>query len=149
MSKAGRGTTMARPAANKSEGRKVEKDRFEELVAKCLDELPEEFQEKLENVDVVVEDRPAPNQVAKMRRGMELLGLYEGVPHTRRTRGYNLALPDKITIFQRPIERRCHGEKEIAAEVQRVLCHEIAHHFGFDEESLRRIEGGEPRRKGR
>jgi len=127
----------------------VDRDRFEQLVASALSQLPEEFQEKLENVDVVVEERPTLGQMARMRRGATLLGLYEGVPHTERTRGYSLVLPDKITIFKRPIERMCRNEREVAAEIRRVLLHEIAHHFGFDEESLRRIEARKPREKDR
>jgi len=127
----------------------VDRDRFEQLVASALSQLPEEFQEKLENVDVVVEERPTLGQMTRMRRGATLLGLYEGVPHTERTRGYSLVLPDKITIFKRPIERMCRSEREVAAEIRRVLLHEIAHHFGFDEESLRRIEARKPREKDR
>jgi len=118
----------------------VERERFEELVAKSLSELPAEFQERLENIDVVVLDYPTPRQLAKVRRGMTLLGLYEGVPHTRRTRGYNLVLPDRIIIFQKTIEAQCRSEREIALEIQRVVRHEIAHHFGLDDESLKRIE---------
>jgi predicted Zn-dependent protease with MMP-like domain len=123
----------------------VERERFEELVAKSLSELPVEFQDRLENVDVVVMDYPTPRQLTKVGRGMTLLGLYEGVPHTRRSGGYNLALPDRITIFQKPIEARCRSEREIALEIQRVVRHEIAHHFGLDDESLREIESRKPR----
>jgi len=125
----------------------VERERFEELVAKSLSELPAEFQERLENIDVVVLDYPTHRQLAKVGRGMTLLGLYEGVPHTRRSRGYNLALPDRITIFQKPIEAQCRSDKEIAMEIQRVVRHEIAHHFGLDDASLKRIESGKRRGK--
>ena len=123
----------------------MERERFEDLVISALSELPEEFQERLENVDVVVQDYPDRKQRTRLRRDMSLLGLYEGVPHTQRTRGYNLALPDRITLFQKPIEAMCRGENEIAAEIRKVVRHEIAHHFGFDEESLRRIESRTPR----
>jgi predicted Zn-dependent protease with MMP-like domain len=92
-----------------------------------------------------VMDYPTPRQLAKVGRGMTLLGLYEGVPHTRRSRGYNLVPPDRIIIFQKPIEARCRSEKEIAMEIQRVVRHEIAHHFGLDDESLREIESRKPR----
>lgn len=125
----------------------VEREKFEELVAKSLSELPSEFQDRLENIDVLVLDYPTPRQLAKVGRGMTLLGLYEGVPHTRRSRGYNLALPDRITIFQKPIEAQCHSEKETAMEIQRVVRHEIAHHFGLDDESLKRIESRKRRGK--
>ena len=126
----------------------MEREKFEELVAKTLTDLPVEFQNRLENVDVVVLDYPAHRQVSKVGHGMTLLGLYEGVPHTRRTRGYNMVLPDKITIFQKPIEAKCRTEKEIAIEIQRVVRHEIAHHFGLDDGFLWRIEAGKLRGKG-
>ena len=121
----------------------MEIERFEELVARALSELPEEFREKLENIDVVVSEYPTSRQLAKsrIRRGWTLLGLYEGVPRTHRTTGYNLVLPDRITLFQGPIEAKCHSEDEIAQEIGRVVRHEIAHYFGIDDESLRRIEG--------
>lgn len=125
----------------------MNRERFEELVVEAVDGLPEEFLEKLENVDVVVEASPNRKQLAGAGRGMTLLGLYEGVPHTGRTRGYNMILPDRITIFQKPIEAICRSEKEVVAEVQRVVQHEIAHHFGLDDNLLRRIESNKIRRK--
>ncbi len=118
----------------------MERQRFEELVARAIEGLPQEFLDQMDNVDVVVQDSPSRRQLARTGRGMTLLGLYEGVPHTSRTRGYNMALPDRIVIFQKPIEARCRSEREIAAEVQRVVEHEIAHHFGLDDDLLRRIE---------
>jgi len=124
----------------------MERQRFEELVARAVDDLPEEFLDQLENVDIVVQDYPNRTQLARAGRGMTLLGLYEGVPHTRRTRGYNMALPDKIVIFQKPIETRCRSEQEIADEVRRVVEHEIAHHFGLDDDQLRRLEARRKRR---
>jgi predicted Zn-dependent protease with MMP-like domain len=126
---------------------KVNQERFEELVIEAVDGLPEEFLDTLENVDVVVEDSPNRKQLARAGRGMTLLGLYEGVPHTGRTRGYNMVLPDRITIFQKPIEAICRSEKEVVAQVQRVVQHEIAHHFGLDDDLLRRIESNKIRRK--
>jgi predicted Zn-dependent protease with MMP-like domain len=121
----------------------MDRERFEELVIEALSELPEDFQDKLENIDVVVADQPTSGQLARMRlsRGTTLLGLYEGVPLTKRGRQYGMVPPDKITIFQKPIEAKCHSEREIAKEVQKVARHEIAHYFGMDEASLERIEG--------
>jgi len=84
---------------------------------------------------------------AKMRSPGQLLGLYQGVPRTRRGRGYGLVLPDKISIFQRPIEAQCRFEYEIEAKIGEVVRHEIAHHFGIDEETLRKIEGERRKRK--
>lgn len=127
----------------------METAKFEELVVKALGELPDEFQEKLENVDVTVQAYPTRRQLGGLRRGRTLLGLYEGVPHTSRTRGYNLVIPDKITLFQKPIEAECRSDGEIAMEIQSVVLHEIAHHFGLDDQVLRRIERGSRRKGGR
>ena len=123
----------------------MNRERFEELVARAVDSLPEEFRTKLENVDVVVEEWPTSGQRAKvgLRRSQTLLGLYQGVPLTKRGRHYGLVPPDKITIFQKPIEARCSHEAEISAEIQRVVRHEIAHHFGIGDARLRQIERGE------
>ena len=120
----------------------MEREKFEWFVAKAVEDLPEEFLIKLQNVDVVVEERPTFAQIgrAKLKRGETLLGLYEGVPQTKRGRHYGMVLPDKITIFQKPIEARCRNEKEIVAEIGRVVRHEIAHHFGITDERLRQIE---------
>jgi len=125
----------------------VDREKFEDLVAQALDELPEEFQDRLENVDVVVMDYPTRRQLATVGRGMTLLGLYEGVPQTGRTRGYNLVTPDKITIFQKPIEAECRNEAEVTVEIQKVVLHEIAHHFGISDARLREIEGRKYRRR--
>ncbi len=118
------------------------------MVARAINNLPPEFQRKLENVDIVVEDWPTPRQMrqAKHSHPTQLLGLYQGVPQTRRGRGYGLVLPDKISIFQKPIEAQCRFENEIEVRVEEVVRHEIAHHFGIDEKTLRKIEG---RKRGR
>lgn len=121
----------------------MHRKRFEELVARAIDALPEEFQHSLENVDITVEGAPSRRQLAGAGRGMTLLGLYEGVPQTERTRGYGMVLPDRITIFQKPIEERCGSEPEIEAEIGRVVRHEIAHHFGMNEEELSKVEGNQ------
>ena len=129
----------------------MNRERFEELVARAVETLPEQFLERMENVVVVVEDRPTRAQLAKagVGRSYTLLGLYEGLPLTRRGRHYNLVVPDKITIFQRPIESGCRNDDEITAEVQRVVQHEIAHHFGIDEATMRQIESEKYRRRRR
>jgi predicted Zn-dependent protease with MMP-like domain len=120
----------------------MERQEFEELVMKAINELPAEFQTKLENVDIVVEDLPSARQLRKLRvrQGDQLLGLYEGVPQTTRGRGYNLVLPDKITVFQEPIESLCNSNREIEIEIGKVIRHEIAHHFGISDDTLRKIE---------
>jgi len=125
----------------------MKKDRFTTLVVKVIDELPLEFQSRLENVDVVVVDWPTSRQLSslKLRSRGQLLGLYEGVPQTKRGRHYGMVVPDKITIFQKPIEAKARSEKEIEMEVEKVVRHEIAHHFGSSEETLRRLETSKPK----
>lgn len=120
----------------------MENELFEELVLKALSELPEEFQNKLENIDIVITDLPTPEQMHKLGllHHNSLLGLYEGVPLPKRGWHYGMTLPDKITIFQKPIESKCHSDRDIASEIKKVVRHEIAHHFGIDDESLRKIE---------
>jgi predicted Zn-dependent protease with MMP-like domain len=120
----------------------MEKEKFEALVEKAIENLPSEFKSKLENVDVVVEEWPTRGQLrqAKDIHPAQLLGLYQGVPQTRRGQGYALVLPDKISIFQRPIEAQCRFDDEIEAKIEEVVRHEIAHHFGLDDETLRKIE---------
>ena len=127
----------------------MERRKFEELALKAIRELPAEFQEKLENVDVTVEDWPGARQLSRLRlrHGAQLLGLYEGVPKTSRGQSYNLVLPDKITIFQKPIESMCSSEIEVEAEIGKVIRHEIAHHFGIGDTTLRRIESQKAKKK--
>ena len=86
----------------------MNKAQFEELVARAVEDLPAEFQEKLENIDIVVEDFPSRSQLRFAGKGNTLLGLYEGVPLTQRTSNYGLVAPDKITIFQKTIEEELH-----------------------------------------
>jgi len=119
----------------------MNRDIFEHLVAEALDALPEFFREKLDNVEIVVEDWPDREtmRLAGVRHPAQLLGFYHGVPQTKRTHNYGLVLPDKITIYQRPIEMRCHTGEEVRAAIHRVLRHELAHHFGLDDERLREI----------
>jgi predicted Zn-dependent protease with MMP-like domain len=123
----------------------MDRERFRELVVRAVAELPEEFLSQLNNLDVVVEDYPNIGQRRKagLDSGHTLLGLYEGVPQTRRGEHYGLVLPDKITIFQRPIEARCRSDEEVGAEIRRVVRHEIAHHFGISDARLRELEQGE------
>ena len=120
----------------------MQREKFEVLVARAIDSLPPEFQRKLENVDIVVENWPTRGQLRQVKHShpTQLLGLYQGVPQTRRGRGYGLVLPDKISIFQKPIEAHCRFGDEIEATIEEVVRHEIAHHFGLDERTLRQIE---------
>ena len=129
----------------------MNRERFESLVARAVQALPEEFLDRLENIVLVVEDYPTHAQLTKtgVKRRQALLGLYEGVPQTKRGRHYSLVPPDKITIFQKPIESDCRDDAEITAEIQRVVQHEIAHHFGIGDARLRQIEKAKFEGKGK
>jgi predicted Zn-dependent protease with MMP-like domain len=119
----------------------MKRRQFERLVAEALDSLPERFQERLDNVDVVVEQWPTREQLLRSGAGLRgsLYGLYEGVPLSRRTHGYGLVPPDRITIFQGPLERASREPARIRDSIRRVVVHEIAHHFGIDDGRLREL----------
>ncbi len=105
-------------------------DRFEELVAEALDELPAWVHQRLDNVDVLIEDRPAADQPRN------LLGLYEGIPLTERGGDYFGVLPDRITLYRRNIEREARGEQDLKRVVGETVVHEVAHFFGIDDDRL-------------
>lgn len=113
-------------------------DDFADLAFAALDGLPPAVQGWMENVQVVVEDWPTRAQLreAEVPRGETLLGLYEGVPQTDRNSDYGMVVPDKITIFRGPILDFCDTEAELAREVRRTVLHELAHHFGIDDDRL-------------
>lgn len=121
----------------------IDLQRFEELVAEALDEIPDALWHAIENVDVLVQDWPSPQQRADagIAHGSLLLGLYEGVPLTARTSHYGLVLPDKITIFRKPILQVCRSNDEdaIRSQVRRTVLHEVAHHFGISDARLHEL----------
>jgi predicted Zn-dependent protease with MMP-like domain len=114
--------------------------RFERLVASAVDALPVDVLAVLENVAVMVQEWPSRDQLEYTEEGDRygLLGLYEGVPQTERD-GYNMALPDRITLFQRPLEAVCGTRDELAEEVRVTVVHEIAHHLGWTDADLERL----------
>lgn len=114
---------------------------FELLVAEALDSLPEEIARYMDNVEVVVAWRPTSSQLrrARVRSGGLLLGLYEGVPLTQRGVFYGFVPPDKITIFQEPLQRIAHSRADLKAKVRHTVIHEIAHHFGISDERLKEL----------
>jgi len=120
----------------------MRRESFEDLVVRAVERLPAEFRSELENVDVIVESWPSQRQLKKLgiRYQDQLLGLYEGVPQIRRSARYGMVLPDRISIFQKPIEAQCHSDGEIEMRIAEVVQHEIAHHFGSDEKALREME---------
>jgi predicted Zn-dependent protease with MMP-like domain len=115
---------------------------FYELVETALEELPPELAELLDNVAIVVEDWPEYSTplFSGEDAGM-LYGLYEGVPLTKRAAGYYGVLPDKITIFRGPLERDFHRE-QLEEQVKITVVHEIAHHFGFDDDRIEKLGWG-------
>ncbi len=117
-------------------------ERFCEVVAGALDELPADIRDALDNVEVVVEDWPSRRQLREsgLQQPHDLLGLYEGVPQTDRTSDYGLVLPDKITLFRGPILAICADEPSVRAQVQRTVAHELAHHFGIDDDRLEELD---------
>jgi predicted Zn-dependent protease with MMP-like domain len=114
---------------------------FERIVAEAINDLPSEFLERLDNVEIVVEPYADGETLrrAGIQNPMQLLGFYHGVPLTGRTSGYTLVLPDKISIYQQPIESFCRTPEAIRRQVRRTVAHELAHHFGIDDDRLREI----------
>ena len=120
----------------------MERKEFEKLVRRALKGLPKEFKEKLENVDVVIEDEADIDSARKLGLGSKgrILGLYQGVPLKDRMHYYGMVMPDKITLFKNSIERSCdEGGMDIYEEIKHVLEHEIAHHFGISDKRLKDI----------
>jgi predicted Zn-dependent protease with MMP-like domain len=111
----------------------VSSDEFERQVEIALESLPDDLRGFMSNVELVVEDEPPA--------GLPLLGLYQGVPLTRRGSGYAAVPPDKITIYRGPLERLYGGSQDrLTREIRRVVLHEIAHHFGISDERLRELD---------
>jgi predicted Zn-dependent protease with MMP-like domain len=115
---------------------------FEKLVLQALEDLPGNIRSKIKNVAIVIEDNPDSVQLKKVgvRQGNILLGLYEGVPQNAWGKGFGNHLPDKITIFKNSVERFATTPEEIKKLAKKVVLHEIAHYFGFDEKGARKIE---------
>ena len=112
----------------------MSRERFEELVAEALDEVPPELLKLMDNVVVLVEDEPEGDE--------QLLGLYEGYALTTRGWDYGGVLPDRITIYRNPTLRICDTEQDVIDEVATTVVHEIAHHFGIDDERLHELGWG-------
>jgi predicted Zn-dependent protease with MMP-like domain len=119
----------------------MERDVFEDWVAEVLETLPVAFAEMLDNVVVVVEDWPDRHtmRLAGVRSPHALLGFYHGIPQTGRNSSYGLVTPDKISIYRRPIEAQAATPEALRDLVRRVVLHELAHHFGIDDDHLRHI----------
>jgi predicted Zn-dependent protease with MMP-like domain len=121
----------------------VQPQDFANLVAAALEELPQQFRQYLTNIATVVEDEPSRALLESMGLWPHytLLGLYQGVPLPKRNFGYGNMLPDRITIFQRPIEARCQTPEEIKEAVKETVLHELGHYFGLDDARIEELMG--------
>ena len=129
---------MRRVRARRPYTRRIPPRRFARLVREALAELPPAFARRLENVAVVIADRPSPEQLRALGLGPDetLFGLYEGTPLGERGSGYHLALPDRVTIYREPILAACGSSREIKDEVRLTVIHELGHYFGLDDADL-------------
>lgn len=121
----------------------MHRDRFKELVDEALESVPARFREAMENIAIVVEDEPTDAQVEGAGldpREDTLLGLYEGIPLTERGWAHGNVLPDKITLFQGPIEYESDSEDDTVTAIGETLIHEIGHYFGLSEDEIEAIE---------
>lgn len=118
-------------------------EHFEAVVAEAIDAVPEKYLKQLQNVAFVTADYPTANQRQEMKlRDYEtLFGLYEGIPQVARGAGYNMVLPDKITIFKRPLEHASYSVEELKEKVRKTVWHEVAHHFGLDHGQIHKLGG--------
>jgi predicted Zn-dependent protease with MMP-like domain len=120
----------------------IERERFEAVVADAVDALPEAFRERIANVEFAVEDWALPDDYAHTNSpaSTTLLCVYRGIPLTRRHAGYHLTLPDRIVVFQQPLQRIARDEADLCERIGHVVRHEIAHYFGISDDRLREID---------
>jgi len=117
---------------------RVPPEEFEALVEQALAGLPEEWADLLDNVAVMIEEEPDPEDLEAlgMDPGEDLLGLYQGVPLAERDTFYMGALPDRVILYRGPILRACDNRRDVIREVRDTLVHELGHHFGMEEEDM-------------
>lgn len=121
-------------------------EEFDRLITRAMDELPQEYIKGLDNVAILYADEPDEHQreSSRLHRHDLLLGLYEGVPLTKRGAGYTFVLPDKITLFKHPILAVAgHDEATLFEQIKRTLWHEIAHYYGLDHDRIHALERGD------
>ena len=113
---------------------------FERLVLQALEDIPDQFRDALQNIDIQVRWRPTITELrsAGVRRG-SLFGLYLGVPLTKRGHGYSMTLPDTIVVYQQTHERHCRSDAEIVEQVRQTVFHEVGHYLGIDEDRLQEL----------
>ncbi|MBE7518924.1 MAG: metallopeptidase family protein [Thermoflexaceae bacterium] len=119
----------------------MERAHFRQLVREAVASLPPELLARVHNVDIVIERRPSARdrKLAGIGPGRLLLGLYHGIPLTRRGEYYNLVPPDKISIYQESIEAICTTDEEVRDQVRTTVLHELAHYFGIDDDRLEEL----------
>ncbi len=115
---------------------------FDRLISAAMDDLPQKYIKGLNNVAIVYADDPDENQSkkAELKPGSLLLGLYEGIPLTKRGAGYTFVLPDKITLFKNPILAVASTPEQLFEQIKRTLWHEIAHYYGLDHDDINRLQ---------
>lgn len=120
----------------------LSEERFELLVKNGIDHIPPKYGKRLNNVAFVTADEPSHEQRIKLnlRANQSLYGLYEGIPLTKRGNGYNLVLPDKITLFRIPIAMSCQSLEEAQEQVNKTIWHEVAHYFGLGHDRIHKLE---------
>ena len=119
---------------------KMERDKFEEIIADTLQSIPDKFKDKIENLSIVIEDGDMDPILKNKKdtRNRYTLGLYQGVPATLKTRRSNI-LPDKITIYKKTLEDVSRNDEELEKNIRRVVLHELGHYFGLDEDKLKKL----------
>ena len=135
----------------------ISREEFEKITEEAIADIPKKFLSKLENVEIVIENYPSQYQIDKVfgsrkerefyeKNKFSILGLYEGIPQTKRYH-YGGVVPDKITIFKKPIERKSSSLQDLREIIRNTVWHEIAHHFGLSEEEVRKAETQRRKRK--
>ncbi len=125
--------------------RKLSRKQFESVVAKAIDSIPPLYRRYLDNVAFIIEDEPTSDQRQrlKLQDGESLFGLYEGTPLPARG-GATKLLPDKITLFKRPLESISNNLEELKENVRHTIWHEVAHYYGLDHQRIRKLESKKP-----
>lgn len=120
----------------------ISDEQFDQLITRAMDELPQRYIRGLDNVAIVYADDPTPEQKEKMHLDNNhlLLGLYEGIPMTKRGAGYTFVLPDKITLFKHQIMAVSSSEATLFEQIKRTLWHEIAHFYGLNHADMDRLQ---------
>lgn len=118
-------------------------EQFDQLITRAMDELPQAYITNMQNVAIVQQDEPTPEQQARMKldRRHVLLGLFEGIPLTQQGSGFSGMLPSKITLFKRSILAVVNTEAELFAQIKRTIWHEIAHYYGLNHSHIDRLQG--------